>query len=617
MKAQELRRTFIDFFVNKYNHAEINGAPLVPENDPTVLFTTAGMHPLVPYLMGEKHPQGTRLVDCQKCVRTDDIEEVGDSTHLTFFEMLGNWSLGDYFKEEAIKMSYELLTTPLDEGGLGFDPEKLYVSCFAGDDDAPRDDEAADIWKKEMQAKGIDPEGRIFFFGKKENWWGPAGQTGPCGPDTEMFFDTGKPKCCDKCDPSCECGKFVEVWNDVFMQYNKNEDGSFTPLKQKNVDTGLGFERVLGIIEGKESPFETELFSKIMTKIANLQTFSDENHVTEETVNDFLNNLDEDKKISFRIIADHIRSATFISVDGISPSNTDQGYILRRLLRRVVRHGKKLGIEEDFLVELAKTVIETYQEVYPEVKDNELKVFNEFNQEEEQFKKTLNLGEKEFKKIVQGMEGKEKQEISGKQAFHLYDTYGFPIEMTEELASENDIKVDRKGFEEAYKKHQEMSRKGAEKKFSGGLADHSEEVKKLHSATHLLHQALRQVLGNHVEQKGSNITAERLRFDFSHPEKMTDEEKKKVEVLVNEQIEAALPVKCEEMSVDEAKKQDAIGLFQHKYGDKVKVYSMGDFSKEICGGPHVDNTAELKSFKIKKEESSSSGVRRIKAVIGV
>lgn len=605
MKAQQLREQFINFFVNKHGHKRINGASLIPENDPTVLFTTAGMHPLVPYLCGEKHPQGTRLVDVQKCVRTDDIDEVGDTTHLTFFEMLGNWSLGDYFKEEAIKMSYEFLTTSIEEGGLGIDSKRLSVSCFAGDDDAPKDEEAAKVWEELgfLRAKEEDGAagGLIYFYGKKENWWGPAGQTGPCGPDTEMFFDTEKDKCpeCDKLGVSCDCGKFVEIWNDVFMQYDKQEDGTYKPLAQQNVDTGFGFERGLAILNNVETPFETELFADALKKIRELTG-------------------DGNAPESERIIADHIRAATFILGDpyGVAPSNTDQGYVLRRLIRRAIRHGKKMGIENAFVSEIAKIYIDYYKDVYPELDQFKDKIVNELEKEEEKFSRTLSQGEKEFEKLLPNLMKGNNPKLPGKVAFKLYDTYGFPIEMTQELAKENGIDVDMEGYEKAFEKHQELSRAGAEKKFAGGLADHSEQTTKLHTATHLLHEALRRVLGDHVQQRGSNITVDRLRFDFSHPEKMTDEEKKAVEDMINEQIKKGLDVTCEEMTLDEARKQGAQGLFESKYGDTVKVYKIGDFSVEVCGGPHVKNTSELGGFKIKKEQSSSAGVRRIKATIG-
>jgi alanyl-tRNA synthetase len=608
MKAHQLREQFINFFVTKHGHKQINGASLIPENDPTVLFTTAGMHPLVPYLLGEKHPRGTRLVDVQKCVRTDDIDEVGDTRHLTFFEMLGNWSLGDYFKEDAIKMSCEFLTSPIEKGGIGLDPKKLSVSCFEGDSDAPKDEEAASTWESLgfRRAKNDEPiaGGLIYFYGKKENWWGPAGQTGPCGPDTEMFYDTGKEKCsqCDTKGVSCDCGKFVEIWNDVFMQYDKQEDGSYKPLSQQNVDTGLGFERGLAILNGVETPFETELFIDALKEIRELAGIKNESEFVE----------------SQRIIADHIRAATFILGDpyGIAPSNTDQGYVLRRLIRRAIRHGKKIGIKETFAAEISKIYIEYYKNVYPELNQFAEKIINELEKEEEKFSKTILQGEKEFEKLLPNLMRGKNPMLPGRVAFKLYDTYGFPIEMTQELAKENGISVDMEEYEKAFEKHQELSRAGAEKKFAGGLADHSEQTTKLHTATHLLHQALRSVLGNHVEQKGSNITVDRLRFDFSHPDKMTDEQIKQIENIVNEQIKKELDVTCEEMSVEEAKQKGAMGLFESKYGETVKVYKIGDFSVEICGGPHVKNTRELVGFKIQKEQSSSSGIRRIKAIIG-
>lgn len=608
MKAHQLREQFINFFVTKYSHKQISGASLIPENDPTVLFTTAGMHPLVPYLCGEKHPQGTRLVNIQKCVRTDDIDEVGDTTHLTFFEMLGNWSLGDYFKEETINMSYEFLTSSIEDGGLGLNPKRLSVSCFAGDNDAPKDEEAATVWEKLGFARVKNGQmlsgGLIYFYGKKENWWGPAGQTGPCGPDTEMFYDTGKEKCprCDEYGVACNCGKFVEIWNDVFMQYSKQADGSYEPLTQKNVDTGFGFERALAITNNVETPFETELFVAALKKIRKLAGGKSES--------DFIE--------SQRIIADHIRAAVFILGDpyGVAPSNTDQGYVLRRLIRRAIRFGKKMGIENSFTAEIAKIYIGYYKDVYPELDQFREKIINELEKEEKQFSKTLLQGEKEFEKLLPNLMKGNSPMLPGRVAFKLYDTYGFPIEMTQELAKENGISVDMEGYEKAFQKHQELSRAGAEKKFAGGLADHSEQTMKLHTATHLLHEALRTVLGTHVEQKGSNITVDRLRFDFSHPEKVTPEQLKKVEDIVNKQIKKELDVTCEEMSVKEAKKQGAMGLFESKYGDTVKVYKVGNFSTEICGGPHVKNTREIGGFRIKKEQSSSAGIRRIKAIIG-
>ncbi len=588
MTAKELRKAYIDFFVSK-GHSKIGSAPLVPENDPTVLFTTAGMHPLVPFLLGEKHPSGTRLVNCQKCIRTGDIDEVGDTTHLTFFEMLGNWSLGDYFKEEAIRFSHEFLTSVLE-----IPVAKIWVSCFAGDDDAPRDDEAADVWR----ALGI-PDERIVFLGKKHNWWGPAGQTGPCGPDTEMFIELDQPDCGPDCGLTCNCGKYVEIWNDVFMQYNKTAEGRYVPLEQKNVDTGMGVERVAAILQGHKSCYETELFAGIFAKITELTGI--ESPITER---------------SARIVAEHIRAATFLIADGVSPGNVDQGYVLRRLIRRAIREARKLGRTEPFTAELAAVVVRDYSDVYPELETQAETIAAEFAQEEEQFAGTLERGTREFNKLVDAIpEHVQRKVISGRKAFFLYETYGFPLELTVEMARERGFEVDEDGFRNAYEKHQAQSRAGAEKKFKGGLADQSEKTTALHTATHLLQAALRQVLGDHVKQAGSNINADRLRFDFTHPEKVTREQLDEVEAIVNDVIQRELPISNEEMTVEQARENGAIGLFEDRYGERVKVYRIGDFSAEICGGPHAANTRELGQFKIKKEESSSRGVRRIKAVL--
>jgi alanyl-tRNA synthetase len=594
MTANELRRKYVEFF-KKHDHAEIAGRSLIPENDPTVLFTTAGMHPLVPYILGEPHPSGTRLVDYQKCIRTGDIESVGDPHHLTFFEMLGNWSLGDYFKDEAIRMSCEFLTS---SEWLGIDPDKLSVTVFAGDDDAPRDDESARIWR----SLGI-PDERIYFFAKSDNWWGPAGATGPCGPDTEMFIDTGTEACSSECKPGCSCGKYFEVWNDVFMQYNKNAEGKYLPLERKCVDTGMGIERTAAILQGKTTVYETEMFRPLITAVEELSGTS--------------YGAGEDTDISIRIIADHIKTATFILGDekGITPSNLGQGYILRRLIRRAIRHGRKIGIEDKFLADPARRVLDMYEEVYPDMKGRSEFILEELAKEEEKFSETLKKGEGEFEKMIPNLLKNPAKVIPGRVAFKLYDTYGFPLEITEELAAEHGLTVDRDGFQKAFEKHQELSKQGAEKTFKGGLADHSDTVKRLHTATHLLHEALRRVLGDHVLQKGSNITAERLRFDFSHPEKLTGEEIKQVEDIVNRQIERDLPVTMEMTDVEEAKKRGAMALFDEKYEDTVKVYSIGDFSTEVCGGPHVERTGELGKFEIKKEQSSSAGVRRIRAVL--
>ncbi len=590
--SSELRSLFLRFFEEK-GHAVIPSASVIPENDPTVLFTTAGMHPLVPYLLGEKHPMGNRLTDAQKCIRTGDIEEVGDASHCTFFEMLGNWSLGDYFKKEAIAWSWEFLTS---EEWLGLDKDKLAFSVFAGDEDAPRDDEAADLWR----SVGVKDD-RIFYLPKKNNWWGPAGLTGPCGPDTEMFVITDKEPCGPDCSPACECGRYLEIWNDVFMQYNKQADGSFPPLKQQNVDTGMGLERTIGVLMGVKSVYETDLFSGIIEKIAALsgKTYG----------------LDDETTRSMRIIADHLRTSTVIIGDarGVTPSNVDQGYVLRRLIRRAVRHGMTIGMPEGSCSDIARVIIAQYEHVYPEFKKNENHIIEQLNLEEERFQRTLKQGMREFEKTVSRLEGTV---IDGVSAFKLYDTYGFPIEITTELAKERGLTVDEAGFADRFKAHQELSHAGAEQRFKGGLADSTEETAKLHTATHLLQAALRKVLGDEVAQKGSNITAERLRFDFSFSRKMTEEEKKEVEKLVNEYIAADAPVVCEEMTVEEAKDAGAIGLFESRYGERVKVYAMGPFSMEICGGPHAGSTGELKGFKLQKEESSSAGVRRIKGVIG-
>ena len=591
MTAAELRRKYIEFFKSK-GHQEIKSASLIPDNDPTCLFTTAGMHPLVPYLQGAKHPSGTRLTDCQKCIRTGDIDEVGDPVHLTFFEMLGNWSLGDYFKKEAIDFSFEFLT---GKDNLNIPIDMLAVTVFAGDENAPFDAEAFEIWK----GHGI-PECRIAKLGKKDNWWGPAGTTGPCGPDTEMFYWTGPKPAPETFDPSNKL--WVEIWNDVFMQYNKTADGTFEPLSQRNVDTGMGLERITAVLQGKASCYETEIFASIFAALDEIRGI--------ETP--------AERTASERIIADHLRAATFIIADGITPGRVDQPYVLRRLIRRAIREGRKLGITGKlFTSTIAQVVIAQFGEFYPELVERKEVIVSELDREEKQFGITLENGIKEFQKLVDRVPAfVERKVISGKNAFNLYETYGFPIELTCEMAAEQNFTVDMAGYEEAYKKHQEMSRAGAEQKFKGGLADHSEATARLHTATHLLQAALRKVLGDHVEQKGSNITAERLRFDFSHPEKMTPEQISEAEKLVNEAIERKLEIVCEEMDVESARAKGAMGLFGSKYGEVVKVYTMGDVSCEICGGPHAANTGDLQSFKILKEESSSRGVRRIKAVIG-
>ena len=586
----ELRKLFLQFFSEK-GHTVIPSASLIPENDPTVLFTTAGMHPLVPYLMGEAHPAGTRLTDVQKCVRTGDIDEVGDASHLTFFEMLGNWSLGDYFKHESIAWSWEFLT---DEKWLGIDKDRLYFTCFEGNENAPRDTYSHDRWVE----MGVDPS-HIFYLGAKHNWWIP-GTSGPCGPDTEIFFDTGKEKCCESCDPSCSCGKYLEIWNNVFMEYFQPVNEPLRPLEKKNVDTGMGLERTIATLQGAESVYDTDAFVNILAKISELSG------------KNYKDNADTIK--AFRIIADHIRTATFLLGDprGVTPSNVDQGYILRRLIRRALRYAMQLGMGENSLGRIAEVVIADYGDVYPELKENAKHIVMELDAEEARFQRTLVNGMREFERI----KGKfENGVIDGKNAFRLFDTFGFPIEFTEEMAKENGLTVDTEGFKAAFEEHQQKSKAGAEQKFKGGLAEATDETAKLHTATHLLQAALRKVLDESVSQKGSNITAERLRFDFSFPRKVTPEELKQVEELVQQAIDAHVDITCEEMTVPEARAKGAIGLFGDKYGEKVKVYTMGEFSCEICGGPHAANTGDLGTFKIKKEEASSAGVRRIKAVL--
>jgi len=605
MKSNELRTKYLQFFEEK-GHVILPSASLVPENDPTVLFTTAGMHPLVPFLMGEKHPGGKRIANVQKCVRTGDIDEVGDNRHATFFEMLGNWSLGDYFKTESITWSFEFLT---HEKWLAIDPDKIYVSCFAGDDDAPRDKDSIEGWQKQFKSVGreaevseadhnIDGGQRIFLYGKGENWWGPAGCVGPCGPDTEIFYDTGMAHNTDfgeHCHPNCDCGRFIEIWNNVFMEYNKTPDGKYIPLEHKNIDTGMGLDRTIAVLNGFSDIYEIDLFKPLIELI---EEMSGKKYVENTT--------------SFRVIADHVRTATMMLGDPLqlAPSNLDQGYILRRLIRRAVRHAKILEIEPVELVSIAKKVVELFGETYTELNNHEAKIVEELEKEIKNFEKTLERGLREFEKRYT-----KSQKITGEDAFILFSTYGFPLELTEELVTDRGGEVDDEAFKAEFEKHKKLSRAGAEKKFKGGLADESEMSRKYHTATHLLHTALRQVLGDHVEQRGSNINAERLRFDFSHPEKLTDEQKTEVEQIVNQAIKANYPVECLEVSLAEAKEMGAVGLFGDKYGDVVKVYKVGDVSSEICGGPHVSYTGDLGKFKIKKEKASSAGVRRIKAVL--
>jgi alanyl-tRNA synthetase len=679
MKASDLRQRYLDFFSKKHGHAVIHGASLLPENDPTVLFTTAGMHPLIPYLLGESHPEGTQLVGVQGCLRTVDIDGVGDNTHMTFFEMLGNWSLGDYFKEKSIKMSYEFMTSSLEERGLGLNPDRLAVTVFEGDENCPFDEEACKAWEAlgfiKTEKATPDQKRRIFTYNKKENWWGPAGLTGPCGPDSEIFYYNSDET--DKMwdtEPSDDVTPWVEIWNNVFMQYNKDEEGNLTELEQQNVDTGMGLERVTAIMQGKSSAYETELFTGSIDLIRDLASQSDQT--------------------SERVVADHLRAATFLLGDerSVTPSNNDQGYVLRKLIRRAIRHGRKLGIKGNFTTNIAEIYIELYSDFYKGLEKNKTRILTELQKEEEKFQKALTNGEaeidKDIEKVTEGLNGlasssklvdlemglnavsqivnsaealktfnqalrpligktrgqhkaaasemdlevtsevremakklqTEGWQLRGDRAFYYFETHGFPFEMTQEILSEKNIKIDEVAFNKAFEKHQEKSRAGAEQKFVGGLADHSDDTKKLHTATHLMLEALRQVLGTHVEQKGSNITAERLRFDFNHDDKLTPEQIVEVEKIVNDAIQADYQISYKEMTVKEAKEANATGVFVDKYAGeldgKVKVYSMGDFSKEICGGPHVDSTGQLGSeFKILKEQSSSSGIRRIRAVL--
>ncbi|MAG08633.1 alanine--tRNA ligase [Candidatus Woesearchaeota archaeon] len=586
MQAKLLKKKYLEFFKKK-EHAVIHSGSLIPEHDPTVLFTTAGMHPLVPFLMGQKHPSGKRLVDVQKCIRTGDIEEVGDTSHLTFFEMLGNWSLGDYFKKEAIEWSIEFLIKV-----LGFDIKDISVTVFAGDKNAPRDKESAGIWK----SLGI-PEERIYYLPKEDNWWGPAGATGPCGPCTEMFIDIGKRKCSPECKPGCSCGKYFEIWNDVFMEYNKLGEGKFEKLKQQNVDTGMGVERTATMLQGKDNVYETELFVPIINEIKKLAN---------------VNNFSHEQTRSLRIIADHMKAATFILGDerAVTPSNLDQGYILRRLIRRGIRHARLLGIKGDLCRPIAKIVIDMYKDEYPEFKEKKKFIMDELLKEEERFSLTLEKGLKKFEIIA------AKGDIDGKQAFLLFQSYGFPFEMVRELANERAIKVDEAGFNKEFKKHQELSRKGAEQRFKGGLSEASDITAKLHTATHILGKALRKVLKNkEIKQKGSNITPERLRYDFNFERKLTPKEIKYVEDEVNKVIKKGIEVKKQEMDTKKAISSGAQAEFGAKYPPKVWVYSIGSYTKDICMGPHVENTSELGHFKIIKEESSAAGVRRIKAVL--
>ena len=587
MNANELRERYQQFFETR-GHKRIRSASLLPENDPTVLLTTAGMHPLVPFLLGEPHPLGRRLVDVQKCLRTDDIDEVGDASHLTFFEMLGNWSLGDYFKKESLAWSYEFLTQV-----LALDPARLSVTVFAGDADAPRDDESAEAWRH----LGI-PNDRTYFLPKKDNWWGPAGATGPCGPDSEIFYDTGKPDH-PGCAPGCACGKWFEIWNNVFMEYNKTSDGRYVKLRQQNVDTGMGVDRTVAVLQGYDDVFLVETLYPLIARVEELA-----------------GRRYADNPRAFRVIADHVRASTFAIADGATPSNVEAGYIVRRLIRRAVRYARDLGITRDFCAELSGIVVDTFAHAYPELEQNRARVTDELAREETKFQRTLARGLREYHKKVERMRGKGETTISAAAAFDLFETFGFPLPLTVELACEQGLRVDETGFESLYQEHKETSRRGSEHKFKGGLVDHVTETTCLHTATHLLHQALRQVLGTTARQEGSNIMAERLRFDFSYPDKLTPEQIHAVEEIVNAQIANDLPVTVQVMSLDQAISAGALAFFGEKYGEQVKVYSIGAFSKEVCGGPHVNRTGELGKFKITKQESIGHGVRRLRAVLG-
>lgn len=610
MTISELRKKFLEFFKEK-GHAVIPSASLVPENDPSVLFTTAGMQPLVPFLLGQPHPMGKRIADVQKCLRTDDIEEVGDNRHLTFFEMLGNWSLGDYFKKEAIGWAFEFLT---DKQWLHIDPKKLYITVFEGDSDAPPDEESIGIWQAQFEIKGLVAEVgkvgkanptngvdgfRIFSYPKKQNWWPGPLSKGLCGPDTEIFYDTGLPhdvSCGAICHPNCECGRFVEIWNNVFMQFNRREEGGLLdPLPNKNVDTGMGLERTAAVLSGKSSVFDLDDFQHIFGGLTDISGIR---------YGEF-----PEQDRSMRIIADHIRASAFAISDGVLPSNVQQGYVVRRLIRRSIREAHKLGIKDAFTEKIALIVIGEFGEAYPTLITKREDIIKELNQEEDKFASTLEKGMKKLEEMI------SVGPLSGEKAFILYSTYGFPIELTEEMLRERGESVDREKFQAEFLKHQELSRTAAAGMFKGGLQDTSDECTRLHTATHLLHKALKNVLGDHVEQRGSNITKERLRLDFTHPAKLTPEEFKKVEDMVNDVIRRDLSVGFEEMEIDEARKSGAIGLFEEKYGNRVTVYTVGDFSKEICGGPHVSHTGDLGSFKITKEEASSAGIRRIKAIV--
>ncbi len=588
MKISELRSMYLKFFKEK-GHSVIASASLFPEDDPSVLFTSAGMHPLVPYLLGQKHPEGIRLTNFQKCIRTTDIDEVGDTTHLTFFEMLGNWSLGDYWKEEAITWSYEFLTS---KKWLGFDPNKLSVTIFAGDKDSPRDDEAAEVWR----SVGI-PDERIYFLGKENNWW-IAGNSGPCGPCSEMFIEVDEiPKCGPDCRPGCHCGHFVEVWNDVFMMYNKSEDGKYTPLKQQSIDTGMGVERTAAMLQGVPSVFDTEAFIPLIEKIKELSSMEE---------------FSEEEDTQIRIIADHVRSAIMIMADDrqVGPSNVEQGYIVRRLLRKAIHSADRLNIGTGFMIELTDLVVGMFKDVYKEVERNQEFIIKNLKAEEEKFRKTLTKALRRFDRIFQ-----ESNTITGQDAFLLFTSFGLPLEMTRDLAEERGIAIDMEQFTKQFEEHREKSRTATQGKFKGGLADHSEEITKLHTATHLLQTALRKVLGNEVTQNGSNITDERLRFDFTFSRKLTPEEVEQIEKMINDVIAQDIAVEQSFMKYDDAIAKGALAFFKENYGEEVSVYNIGEFSLELCGGPHVESTAILGKFRIAKQKKIGAGIVRIRAVL--
>jgi len=588
MKISELRRMYLEFFKEK-GHSVIASASLIPEDDPSVLFTSAGMHPLVPYLLGQKHPEGIRLTNVQKCIRTTDIDDVGDTTHLTFFEMLGNWSLGDYWKKKAITWSYEFLTS---KKLLGFNPDKLSVTVFAGDDDSPRDDEAAEVWR----SVGI-PDERIYFLGKEDNWW-IAGNSGPCGPCSEMFIEVDEmPKCGPDCRPGCECGHYVEVWNDVFMMYNKSEDGKYTPLKQQSIDTGMGVERTAAMLQGVPSVFDTEAFIPLIEKIKELSQMEE---------------FSEEEDTQIRIIADHVRSAIMIMADDrqIGPSNVEQGYIVRRLLRKAIHSADRLDIGTGFMIVLTEIVVDMFKDLYKEVGRNQEFIIKHLKAEEEKFRKTLTKALRRFDRIFQ-----ESNTITGQDAFLLFTSFGLPLEMTRDLAEERGIAIDMKEFTKQFEEHREISRTATQGKFKGGLADHSIEITKLHTATHLLQTALRKILGDEVTQNGSNITDERLRFDFTFSRKLTPEEVEQVERMVNDVITQDIPVEQSFMKYDDAIAKGALAFLKENYGEEVSVYNVGDFSLELCGGPHVESTKVLGKFKIAKQKKIGAGIVRIRAIL--